>query len=137
VIIGVGGVAGWILMVTLVPCDVHPAEFLAVTVYDPEETFEKTPLVLEYVVPSMLKVIPDPAGEVTVIVPVAVSHVGCINEVIGADGIADTVTLLERIVLLPHELFAVTDTFPPLVPTVTFIDVVFEVPIQPVGSVQV
>jgi hypothetical protein len=67
---------GLALIVALVPDDVHPPEFLAVTVYVPLETPEKMPVVLVYVEPLMLYVIPEPVGAVIVIVPVETPHEG-------------------------------------------------------------
>jgi len=55
----------------------------------------------------------------------------------GRAGIAVTETSNVRAVLAPHELFALTEISPLLAPTVVFIDVVVELPVQPEGSVQV
>ena len=45
VVVGAAGVAGWTLIVTLVPADIQPDEFFAVTVYVPAATDVKTPVV--------------------------------------------------------------------------------------------
>ena len=61
-----------------VAAETHPAAFLTVTLYGPGTSALNTPVVLVYVTPSMLKVTPAAgAGDVTVIVPVAIWHVGC------------------------------------------------------------
>jgi hypothetical protein len=54
----------------------QPDEFLTVTVYVPEGTAVKMPVVLVYVVPLILYVNPVPVGEVTVIVPVEMEQSG-------------------------------------------------------------
>ena len=38
VAVGVAGVGGWALIVTLVPKEIHPFEFIALTVYVPGTT---------------------------------------------------------------------------------------------------
>ena len=86
VVVGAAGGVGCGLMVTEVAGEVHPA-FLAVTLYVPGATLLNTPVVLVYVVPSILYVIPAAgAGVLTVIVPVATAHVGCTSVVVGAAG---------------------------------------------------
>jgi hypothetical protein len=55
----------------------------------------------------------------------------------GCPGVVGIVTLNERAVPEPHELFAVTETLPPVEPTVAVIDVEVELPVQPVGKVHV
>ena len=54
-------------------------------------------------------------------------------------GFGFTVTASVRAGLVPHELFAVTEIFPDVVPNVTFIDVVFcpEFIVDPTGTVHV
>jgi hypothetical protein len=86
--VGAAGVAGCAFIVAVVPVEVQPAAFLAVTVYVFGSTRVNTPVVLVYVTPSMLYVIPAPVGAVIVIVPVAVAHVVCVRETVGAPGIA-------------------------------------------------
>jgi hypothetical protein len=48
---------------------------------------EKRPVVFVYVQPSMLYSILPPVGAVTVIVPVATVHVGCVTGAVGAGGV--------------------------------------------------
>ena len=69
--------------------ETHPALFLTVTLYGPGTSALNTPVVLVYVTPSMLKVMPAAgAGDVTVIVPVAIWHVGCcVTLAVGAGGV--------------------------------------------------
>ena len=55
----------------------------------------------------------------------------------GCDGIVITLAVSVLAGLLPHELFAVTEMVPPALPTVVEIDVEFELPVQPGGSVHV
>ena len=43
--VGTEGVEGWAFTVTLVPFEVQPALFFAVTLYVPAEIFVKTPVV--------------------------------------------------------------------------------------------
>ena len=74
--------------VTEVPAPTHPLAFLTLMLYVPSETFENIPVVLEYVIPSMLNVSPVLIVELTEIVPVATVHVGCITDAVGAPGIA-------------------------------------------------
>ena len=84
--IGVGGVAGWVLIVTTVPFEIHPLLlFIAVTVYVPADTPLNT-VVLVYE-PPMLYNKTDPTGAVIVIVPVATEQVGCVKVTVGAAGV--------------------------------------------------
>jgi hypothetical protein len=53
----------------------------------------------------------------------------------GWSGIVVTNTLKVRAELVLHELLAVTEMVPPLVPAVTSIDVVPELPVHPGGKV--
>ena len=46
VVVGAAGVAGWALIVTLVPVDIQPAALLAVTLYEPATTKVNIPVVL-------------------------------------------------------------------------------------------
>ena len=55
----------------------------------------------------------------------------------GCDGMVDTVAVIVRGVLVPHELPAVTETVPPAGPTVQVIEFVEELPDHPEGSDQV
>jgi hypothetical protein len=55
----------------------------------------------------------------------------------GWPGIGVTVTVRLRMVLDPHELFAVTEILPPLAPAVAVIDSELEVPLHPEGNVHV
>ena len=55
----------------------------------------------------------------------------------GWDGIAITVTASVCAVLLPHELFAVTEIVPPVEPIVAVMVVPVELPDQPEGNTQV
>jgi hypothetical protein len=51
---GAVGVTGWVLIITIVPGETHPAELLAVTVYVAAATPVNIPVVLVYVTPSIL-----------------------------------------------------------------------------------
>ena len=55
----------------------------------------------------------------------------------GCAGTLRTVTVIGEGELAPHELFAVTDTVPPVDPTVVVIEFVEDDPVQPEGSVHV
>jgi hypothetical protein len=55
----------------------------------------------------------------------------------GCDGTAFTVTASVCAGLLPQLLFAVTEIFPPLAPTVAVMELVDELPVHPDGSVHV
>ena len=56
----------------------------------------------------------------------------------GCEGTEEmTLTLMVCDELLPHELFAMTETVPPLAPGVAVMDVVVEVPVQPDGRLHV
>ena len=71
-----GGATGGGLIVTDVAAEIHPLAFLTVTLYIPDATLVKIPVVLVYVVPSILYAIPAAgAGVLTVIVPVVVAQV--------------------------------------------------------------
>lgn len=54
----------------------------------------------------------------------------------GCVGSVFIVTFKLLAALEPHELIAVTETFPPLAPGVTVIDLVVELPVHPDGNVQ-
>ena len=56
---------------------------------------------------------------------------------VGCVGVCETVTANVCAVLLPQELFAVTEIVPDKLPTVALIEFVVEVPDQPLGKVQV
>ena len=86
VVVGAAGGVGCGLTVTELAGEVQ-VPLLAVTLYVPGATLLKTPVVLVYVVPSMLYVMPAAgAGVLIVIVPVATAHVGCVSVVVGAAG---------------------------------------------------
>ena len=88
------------LMVADALGDKQPFTVLAVTGYVPDATALKTPVVLVYVVPSMLYVMPVSVGVLTVIVPVETEHVGCVKVSVGTEGVvgcALTVIALETI----------------------------------------
>ena len=55
----------------------------------------------------------------------------------GCDGALEGVTVVSRGSPEPHPLLAVTLTFPPVAPTVTEIEFVVDVPVQPFGNIQV
>ena len=64
------------MIVTDVAAEIHPLAFLTVTLYIPADTLVKIPVVLVYIVPSILYESPAVgAGVLTVIVPVVVAHV--------------------------------------------------------------
>ena len=81
------GVGMTVLMVADALDDKQPFTVLAVTGYVPDATALKTPVVLEYVVPSMLYVMPVSVGVLTVIVPVETEHVGCVKVSVGTEGV--------------------------------------------------
>ena len=54
----------------------------------------------------------------------------------GWEGIARVVTARVLAGPVPQELTATTEIFPLALPVVTVIEVVFDVPVQPVGNVQ-
>ena len=56
---------------------------------------------------------------------------------VGCVSVGLTVRASVCAVLLPQELFAVTEIVPDKLPTVALIEVVVEVPVQPLGKVQV
>ena len=56
---------------------------------------------------------------------------------VGCVGVGFTVTASVCAVLLPQELFAVTEIVPDELPTVALIEFVVEVPDQPLGKVHV
>jgi hypothetical protein len=75
------------LIITLVPDETHPREFLAVTEYVPPGSSVNIPLVLVYVEPFVLYVMPTPRGADMLIVPVEPEQDGCIIELtVGAGG---------------------------------------------------
>lgn len=79
--------AGGVLIVTLVPDDTHPSEFFAITEYVPEGSIVNIPVVLVYVDPSMLYVMPIPVGAEMLMVPVEPEQDGCIVvPIVGAGG---------------------------------------------------
>ena len=86
--VGTEGVVGCGLMVTTVAADTQPPAFLTVTLYVPTLTKLKVPDVFEYVVPSMLYLMPVPVGSDILIEPLANVHVGCVALTVGAAGIA-------------------------------------------------
>ena len=87
------------MIVTLVPEEIHPEAFCAVTLYVPATKPVKIPVVLVYVEPSILKFNPV-VEELTVIVPVATAHVGCkVALAVGAAG--ELLTVATTDVLLP------------------------------------
>ena len=84
-----------------------------------------------------LSVISAPPSEVTFPPPVAVELVVPLTVAVVTVGF-DAITMSKVLgVLVPHELFAVTDIVPPLAPAVVVIDVLVEDPLHPDGNVQV
>ena len=79
--------AGWALIVTLDAVEIHPDAFLAVMLYVPFDNPAKTPVVLVYVIPSILKLSPV-LLEVTFIVPVETLQVGWDEDKVGVAGVA-------------------------------------------------
>jgi hypothetical protein len=55
----------------------------------------------------------------------------------GCGGVVAVATVNVLAGLLPHELFALTETVPPVLPGVVVILLVVELPVQPLGKVQV
>lgn len=75
-------------MITVVPKEIHPMEFLAVTEYVPVGNIVNIPVVLVYVDPSMLYVMPIPVGADMLIDPVEPKQDGCIIVLtVGAGGV--------------------------------------------------
>ena len=108
--VGTEGVVGCGLIVVTVAGDTQPPAFLAVTLYVPAGTKLKVPDVFEYVVPSMLYLMPVPVGSDIVIAPLANVQVGCVSLTVGAAGIAGcgAIVTLVAAETQPPLLFAVT-----------------------------
>jgi hypothetical protein len=110
VIFGTEGVIGCPFMVTLVTFEMQPALFLAVTLYDFVTRFVKTPVMLVYVMPSMLYVMLASVGVVTVIVPVETAQVGCCMTTVGTEGVKGwgLMVIFVAIEIQPRFVLAVT-----------------------------
>lgn len=109
VIVGVAGVAGCKLIVTLFSSLTHPDAFFTVTLYVPGTT--PVNIVDDwYVVPLMLYVNDEPSGAVTVISPVGTEHVGCVAFTEGMGGVDGCALIVALVPTLTHPsaLFTVT-----------------------------
>ena len=80
-----------------------------------------------------------PVTDAILYVSLEAEHTSALPAIVpGVPGVdVDTVTAMVRAELLPQALFAVTDMVPPVVLGVTLILLVVELPVQPVGNVQV
>jgi hypothetical protein len=73
---GAEGPTGLASTTTVVTELIHPFTFFTLTPYTPGITPLNTPPLFKYVEPSILYVFPDTNGDVTLITPVPISHVG-------------------------------------------------------------
>ena len=103
---GAAGAPGAAFTTAVAGADIHPDAFFTVTLYVFGVRPAKMPLVLVYVVPSMLYVIPVAgAGVLMVIVPVAVAHVGCVTADAGAAGAGGCTPIVASAVVVHPSLF--------------------------------
>ena len=109
VVLATAGVLVTGSIITGLVTDVHPDVFFTVIVYDPDGRFSN--IIADWkVVPSMLYVRSAPNGELIVILPVGVAHVGCIAVTPATAGAPGTAFIIIGLVteVQPSVFFTVT-----------------------------
>ena len=71
------------------------------------------------------------------LVPLQIVEPGLVAMLTAGAALGFTVKVIERTVLVPHALCAATVIAPPVEPAVTVIEEVVEVPVHPLGFVQI